>query len=119
LNNNALSLLRISLWVHSFFLAVRFQLVHLKFELDLIETVTLTNAWPAKRLLKSLSFSDFQYTCPVSGSQKSQRPTEFCFWPINVAQHARRAHQWNSSDAQADVQLAVGLSMEFYFLKKG
>ena len=33
-----------------FFLAVRFQLVYLKFQLDLIETVTLTNAWPAKRL---------------------------------------------------------------------
>ena len=66
------------------------------------------------------SLSDFQYTCPVSGSQKSQRPTEFCFWPINVAHHARRAHQLNSSVAQAGIKIG---SWSFYgvlqFLKTG
>ena len=57
-----------------------------------------------RRILSS-SFSVFQYTCPVSGFQKTQKQTEFCFWPINIAHHAQHAHQLNTSDALVGVQI--------------
>ena len=35
-------------WENIFYAAVRFQLIHFKFQLDITETVTLAHAWPAK-----------------------------------------------------------------------